>query len=109
MDINSSVELVRFVPEANMAMGLFDHLVGASKNARRHDRIPDRRVAGGNAALGRFNFLSPPRSATPQIPASRAPRRARKPPQPLDRSCHAPCGPTLSKVSCGPPAPGQET
>src|SRR5712671_1695701 len=105
---------VRFVPEANMAMGLFDHLVGASKNARRDDRIlitkfvPDRRFAGGNAALGRFNFLSTPRSATPQIPASRAPRRARKPPQPLDRSCHAPCGPTLSKVSCGPPAPGQE-
>jgi hypothetical protein len=26
---------VRSVPEADMAMGLFDHLVGASKNARR--------------------------------------------------------------------------
>jgi hypothetical protein len=27
------------VPEADMAMGLFDHLVGARKNARRDDRI----------------------------------------------------------------------
>jgi len=48
---------VRFVPEADMAMGLFDHLVGASKNARRDDRIlitkfvPDRRFAGGSPRL----------------------------------------------------------
>jgi hypothetical protein len=91
------------------------HLVGASKNARRDDRklitkfVRTRSaVRWWIAALGRFNFLSTPRSATPQIPASRAPRRARKPRQPLDRSCHAPCEPTLSEVSCGPPAPGQE-
>jgi hypothetical protein len=46
-----------FVPEADMAMGLFDHLVGASKNARRDDRIlitkfvPDRRFAGESPRL----------------------------------------------------------
>ena len=48
---------VRFVPEADMVMGLFDHLVGARKNARRDDRIlitkfvPDRRFAGGSPCL----------------------------------------------------------
>ena len=42
---------------ADMAMGLFDHLVGATKNTRRDDRIlitkfvPDRRFAGGSPLL----------------------------------------------------------
>ena len=45
------------VPEADMAMGLFDHLLRATKNARRDDRIlitkfvPDRRFAGGSPLL----------------------------------------------------------
>src|SRR5258707_5554738 len=56
-DIAQQTRHVRFVPEADMAMGLFDHLVGASKNARRDDRIlitkfvPDRRFAGGSPRL----------------------------------------------------------
>src|SRR6266404_3311291 len=47
--------------------------------------------------FGPFNILSTPQSATPQTPSSRAPRRAHRPPQPFDRSCHARCGPTPSK------------
>jgi hypothetical protein len=56
-DIKRTSREVRKVPEADMAMGLFDHLVGASKNARRDDRIlitkfvPDRRFAGGSPRL----------------------------------------------------------
>ena len=48
---------VRLVPKADMATGLFNHLVGASKNARRDDRILitkfvfDRRFAGGSPRL----------------------------------------------------------
>src|SRR5258707_15531255 len=88
-DIAQQTRHVRFVPEADIAMGLFDHLVGASKNARRDDRtlitkfVPDRRVAGGGPGLGRSIFCPPPRTPLHKNPPA-GPRDAPpNPPHPL--------------------------
>jgi hypothetical protein len=64
--LKSDIAMSEKAPEADMAMGLFDHLVGASKNARRDDRIlttkfvPNRRVAGGSPRLVASTFCPLP-------------------------------------------------
>src|SRR6476620_8969737 len=81
---------------------LFDDLVGLSEQRGEHrqaERLGALEVDDESrtrsavhweiAGLGPLNNLSTPQSATPQTPANRFPRRARRPPQPLDRSCHA--------------------
>src|SRR5262245_58827165 len=45
-------------------------------------------VVGSSLAIAVLNFLSTPPSATPQTPASQYLQRARRPPQPLGRSCY---------------------